>query len=145
MFSSSVLTSPELPPSPSFNVSEPRWIEDVALPLPLLRLSSSSLLVPPEENLLRLWPKLLLYRAIGAGFGELEVDEAMAVSFGSDGCLKAVCGRALSDVRLRGWVSELGVAVRPSELLGLPSEPLGEAGIVGPGAGDDDNDPALKG
>lgn len=52
MFSSSVLTSPELPPAPSFSVSEPRCTEDDRLAFPLLRLSSSILLPPPVENLL---------------------------------------------------------------------------------------------
>jgi hypothetical protein len=60
MFSSSVLTDPELFPSASFSMSEPRCCDEEALPLPLLRLSSSVLLPPPEENLLRLCPKLLL-------------------------------------------------------------------------------------
>lgn len=36
----------------------------------------------------------------------------------------------------------MGVEVRPSELLGRPNELLGDAG---PGAGDDDSEPALKG
>jgi hypothetical protein len=88
---------------------------------------------------------------MGAGLGELEADEGMAVSFGSDGVLSAVWGRAVKDVRLRGWVSELGVAVRPNELLGRPNELLGRPTELpgewrpGPGAGDDDNDPALNG
>jgi hypothetical protein len=145
MFSSSVLTSPELAPSPSLSVSEPRCTEEVALPFPLLRLSSSVLLPPPEENLLLRCPKLLLYRLIGAGFGELDADEAIAVSFGSDGVLSAAWGSALSDVRFLGWFSELGMTFLPKELLGLPRELLGEAGTAGPGAGDDDSEPALKG
>jgi hypothetical protein len=53
MLSSSDLTSPELPPSPSLRTSDPRWSEDATLPLPLLRLSSSVLLPPLMENLLR--------------------------------------------------------------------------------------------
>ena len=60
MFSSSVFMDPELVPVTSLMTSEPRCCEEEALPLPLLRLSSSVLLPPPEENLLRLWPKLLL-------------------------------------------------------------------------------------
>jgi hypothetical protein len=55
IFSSSVLTSPELVPSPSFRVSEPRCTDEVALPFPLLKLSSSVLLPPPDENLLLRW------------------------------------------------------------------------------------------
>lgn len=83
--------------------------------------------------------------------GELEADEAKAVSFGSDGVLSAVWGRAVRDVRLRAWVSELGVVVRPNELLGRPNELLGRPNelpgewIAGPRAGDDDSDPALNG
>jgi hypothetical protein len=61
MFSSSVFRDPELPPGPSLtNISEPGCCDEVALPFPLLILSSSVLLPPPCENLLRLWPKLLL-------------------------------------------------------------------------------------
>lgn len=83
---------------------------------------------------------------IGAGFGELDAEEAMAVSLGSDGALSAVWGRAVNDVRFRGWVRALGVVVvRPSELLGLPSELLGDGGTKMPGAGEDDSEPALKG
>jgi hypothetical protein len=152
MFSSSVLTSPELASSPSPSVPEPRCTEEVALPFPLLRLSSSVLLPPPEENLLLRCPKLLLYRLIGAGFGELDADEAMAASFGSDGVLSAAWGSALSDVRFLGWFSELGTIFLPKELpglpkelLGLPVELLGDAGTAGPGAGDDDSEPALNG
>lgn len=77
MFSSSVCTEPELPPSS-------RCADDDALPFPLLLLSSSTLIEPPpDENLLR-FPKLLLYREIGAGLGELEADDAMAVSLGRE-------------------------------------------------------------
>ena len=54
MFSSSVFTSPELPPVPSFMVSDPRCADEERLPFPLLRLSSSVLLPPPVENLLLL-------------------------------------------------------------------------------------------
>ena len=54
MFSSSVWTEPELPPSR-------RCAEDEALPFPLLLLSSSVLLPPaPEENFDRRLLKLLL-------------------------------------------------------------------------------------
>src|ERR1051326_5243665 len=60
MFSSSVWMDPELPPSPSLRTPEPGWAEDVTLALPLLRLSSSILLPPPDEYRPRRWPKLLL-------------------------------------------------------------------------------------
>jgi hypothetical protein len=60
MFSSSVGASPELPPVPSLKVPDPRCIDDDTLPFPLLRSSFSVLLPPPDENLLLLWPKLLL-------------------------------------------------------------------------------------
>lgn len=82
---------------------------------------------------------------MGAGFGELDVEDAMAVSFGSDGALSAACGRAFNDVRLRGCVKGLGAGVRPKELLGLPAELPGEGGMPEMGAGEDDNEPALKG
>ena len=88
MLSSSDLTSPELPPSPSFSTSEPRCSEDATLPFPLLRLSSSVLLPPLVEKRFLRCPKLLLY-LIGAGRGELDAEETMAVSLGSDGVRKA--------------------------------------------------------
>jgi hypothetical protein len=50
MLSSSDLTSPELPPSPSLSTSEPRCSDDATLPLPLLKLSSSVLLPPLVEK-----------------------------------------------------------------------------------------------
>ena len=53
MLSSSDLTSPELPPSPSFSTSEPRCNEEATLPLPLLKLSSSVLLPPLVEKRFR--------------------------------------------------------------------------------------------
>jgi hypothetical protein len=80
---------PALPPWGSFRTSDPCLAEDEALALPLLLLSSSPLLPPPEENRLLRWLKLLLYLLIGAGFGELDAEEAIAVSFGSTGARKA--------------------------------------------------------
>ena len=82
---------------------------------------------------------------MGAGFGELDADEVMAVSLGNEGARRAACGRAFREVRLRGWLSGLGVTFRPSELPGLPSELVGEPGIAFPSAGEDDNEPALNG
>lgn len=83
---------------------------------------------------------------MGAGLGELDAEDAMAVSFGSDGCLRAVCGRAVKEVRLRGWFNGLGADARASELLGLlPAELPGDGGTYEGGAGEDDNEPALKG
>lgn len=69
----------------------------------------------------------------------------MAVSLGNDGARNAACGRAFNDVRFRGWFKLLGITFRPNELLGRPRELPGEGGTTGPGAGDDDNDPALNG
>lgn len=80
MFSSSSWTEPELPAPASANRPEPGCAEDVALPLPLLVWSSSVLFVPPDDNRARLWLKLLLYRVMGAGFGELEAEEGTAFS-----------------------------------------------------------------
>lgn len=80
---------------------------------------------------------------IGAGLGELDVDEANALSFGSDGARSAVWGRAVSEVRFLGWFRAL--VGRLNELLGLPDELLGEGRATPPRAGDDDNEPALKG
>jgi hypothetical protein len=77
--------------------------------------------------------------------GELDVEEAIAVSFGSDGALRAAWGRAFRDVLFRGWLRALGPTPRPKELLGLPSELDGEGSTPGPGAGEEDNEPALKG
>jgi hypothetical protein len=82
---------------------------------------------------------------MGAGFGELDAEEVMTVSLGNEGARRAVCGSALSDVRLRGVVSGFGVAVRPSELPGLPNELVGDGGTALPRAGDDESDPALNG
>ena len=67
---------------------------------------------------------------MGAGFGELDAEEVMTVSLGNEGARRAVCGSALSDVRLRGVVSGFGVAVRPSELPGLPNELVGDGGYA---------------
>lgn len=69
-------------------MSEPRCNEDATLPLPLLKLSSSVLLPPLVEKRFRRCPKLLLY-LIGAGRGELDAEETMAVSLGNDGVLSA--------------------------------------------------------
>lgn len=88
MLSSSDFTSPELPPSPSCSMSEPRCNEDATLPLPLLRPSSSVLLPPLVEKRFRRWPKLLLYLT-GAGRGELDAEDIFPVSLGSDGVLNA--------------------------------------------------------
>lgn len=69
----------------------------------------------------------------------------MTVSLGNEGARRAACGRAFREVRLRGWLSELGVAVRPKELPGLPKELVGEAGIALTGAGEEESEPALNG
>ena len=84
MLSSSVCTDPELPP-PSASIPEPGCAADeVMLVFPLLLLSSSVLLPAPDDKRALRWPKLLEYRVIKAGFGELETDVATAFSYGDD-------------------------------------------------------------
>lgn len=48
-------------------------LEDAALALPL-EISSSSLVVPPEDGRPRRWLNELLYLVIGAGFGDAELE-----------------------------------------------------------------------
>lgn len=88
LLSSSIVgIDPELP---SLRTSEPRCADDDGLGLPLL-LSSSVLGTLLEENRLRRWLKLLLKRAVigAAGLGELEPEDAIAVSLGILGVRKA--------------------------------------------------------
>ena len=84
MLSSSVCKEPELAPGPvSARIPEPGWSEEDMLCFPLLFWSSSMiLLAPPNEDLPRRCVKLLLYLLIGAGFGELEVEEVTVFSAG---------------------------------------------------------------
>ena len=82
---------------------------------------------------------------MGAGLGELDAEEAITGSLGSEGVLRAVCGSAVNDVRFRGWFKALGGTFLPKELLGRPSELPGDGGTPGPGAGEEDSEPALKG
>jgi hypothetical protein len=70
---------PELAPPPSASVPDPGCAADeVTLVLPLLLLSSSVRLPPLTESFAFRCPKLLLYRANGAGFGELDDDDVGA-------------------------------------------------------------------
>lgn len=65
---------------PSARSPEPGWaLDEVALALPL-ELSSSILLVPPDEGRPRRWVNELLYLEIGAGFGDAEFEDDMACS-----------------------------------------------------------------
>lgn len=78
IFSSSAWMDSALVPVASASRPEPGWAEDVALALPLE--VSSSALIPPEEGLPRRWLKALLYLEIGAGRGDAELEEAIALS-----------------------------------------------------------------
>ncbi len=81
MLSSSVGIEPELAAPPSARTPEPGWaVDEVTLALPLLLLSSSVLLPPPTDSFALRCPKLLLYLDIGAGLGELELEDWMARS-----------------------------------------------------------------
>lgn len=80
IFSSSACIDSALVPVASANRPEPGCtLDDAALAFPL-ELSSSILFVPPEDNRPRRWLKELLYRDIGAGFGEDEFEDEMACS-----------------------------------------------------------------
>ena len=69
-----------LVPVISASKPEPGWaLDDVALAFPL-ELSSSTLLMPPEEGLPRRWLKALLYLDIGAGRGDAEVGDGATLS-----------------------------------------------------------------
>lgn len=75
---------------------------------------------------------------IGAGFGELEAEDAIAVSLGNDGVLSAVCGNAVRDVLFR-------VCAEGGIFVALATELMGDGGTGVPMAGDEDSEPALKG
>jgi hypothetical protein len=138
MFSSSSWTEPELPPPTSANRPEPGCAEDVALPLPLLVWSSSVLFVPPEDNRARLWLKLLLYLVMGAGFGELEVDEVTAFSGSLVPCLRAGLGGFTGGGMPLASFREARTGALGKEVRGEPAN--GE--II---AGDADKDGVLNG
>lgn len=110
---------------------------DETLALPLLLLSSSTLLLDTEGNRALLLLKLDEYLWIGAGFGELDAEEPTAVSATAPGLRKAIWGSVDKDDFLACASNGLP-ALRPTELLGELDRKL-------PAAGDDDKEPALKG
>lgn len=118
-------------------MTEPRGADDT---LPLLLLPSSSVLLPRlEGNRAFLLPKLLLYRWMGAGLGELDAEEVTVASGGGNpGVRRACCGSALIEERLLLCDGSVMPMLRPDEL-------PGELEICSPPAGDEDNDPALNG
>jgi hypothetical protein len=137
MLSSSPCTEPELaPPSPSWSVLDSRLVDET-LALPLLLLSSSTLLLETEGNRALLLLKLDAYLWMGAGLGELDAEEPTAVSATAPGLRKAIWGSVDSDDFLACASSGLP-ALLPMELLGELERKL-------PAAGDDDKEPALKG
>lgn len=84
IFSSSACMESALVPVASARMPEPGCaVDDVALPLPLELLSSSTRGVPPEESRPRRWLKELLYFEIGAGLGDAEFDDPIACSGGA--------------------------------------------------------------
>jgi hypothetical protein len=137
MFSSSSWTEPELPAPTSANRPEPGCAEDVALPLPLLVWSSSVLFVPPEDNRPRLWLKLLLYLVIGAGFGELEAEEATAFSGILGACFRAGLDGVADGMPLASF--------REARTGALPREVRGEPANGDVTAGEADKDGVLNG
>ena len=139
IFSSSSCTEPELPPPASAKRLEPGCAaDDVALPLPLLVWSSSVFVVPPEDNRARLWLKLLLYLVIGAGFGELEAEEATAFSGNFGPCFRA----RLEEVAGGGMPL---ASFKEARTGALPREGRGELAKGDVMAGEADKDGVLNG
>ena len=89
------------------------------LAFPLLLLSSSVLLPPPTDNLLRLCPKLLLYRGTGAGLGELESEEGAGAS-GSTGEVRV--GKVFCWPKAEGFRA----SAKALSAEALPRDPLGD-------------------
>lgn len=75
---------------------------------------------------------------MGAGLGELEADDAMAVSLGSWGPRRACWGRVVRELRLRCCSRALSWFARPTLL-------LGEGGTWRFVPGDEAREPALNG
>ena len=124
---------------------EPGWTDDdEKLCLPLLTWSSStSLLAPLNEDLARRWVKLLLYLVIGAGFGELDVDDGTALSAGGPPLREAGIP-AVRDERFRAWAIALIPDPRGSEC-GECGDTISACCIGIPRPGEDDSEPALNG
>lgn len=138
MFSSSSWTEPELAAPASASRPEPGWVEDVALPLPLLVWSSSVLFAPPEDNLARRWLKLLLYLVIGAGFGELDADDVIAFSGNLGACLCAGLEGVAGGGIPRASFKVARTGARPREVRGEPAN----GDVI---AGEADNEGVLNG
>jgi hypothetical protein len=137
MLSSSPCTEPELAPtSPSCSVLDARLFDDT-LALPLLLLSSSTLLLDTDGKRDFRLLKLDEYLCSGAGLGELDVGMPKAVSFAVVGVRNACWGSVDKDDFL--------ACARSAFPDILPTELLGELERQLPVAGDDDKDPALKG
>lgn len=139
MLSSSVAIDPELAPPPSAKISDPGCAADEAmLALPLLLLSSSVLLPPPDDNFAFLCPKLLLY-LVGAGFGELDPEDATACSCAVGELRKGTEPRGPRVEGVRTSANAPSVDVRPRD-------PRANGGaICSVCKGDADNEGVLKG
>ena len=140
MLSSSVGMDPELAPPPSARIPDPGCAADeVILVLPLLLLSSSVLLPPLTESLTFRCPKLLLYLANGAGFGELDKDDVAA--------WPGPIGELREGIEGGGpMVDGLRASVRAPNADAFPTDPRG-AEAVGCSVcrGDADSEGVLKG
>lgn len=80
MFSSSAWIDSALVPVASARRPEPGCtFDEAALALPL-EMSSSGLVMPPEDGRFRLWLNELLYLVIGAGFGDAELEDEISCS-----------------------------------------------------------------
>lgn len=91
ILSSSACKDPELATPGSIGVPKLGWmVDELTLTLPLEILSSSVLLAPPEDSRALLWLKELLYFEIGAGLGDPDVDDAIALSDSCAGFLNAM-------------------------------------------------------
>jgi len=145
MLSSSVCRESELAPPASASMPEPGWTDEETLCLPLLPWSSSVtiLLAPPKDDLPRRWPKLLLYLLIGVGLGELDMDEAIALS-ARTGPPRSVAGiPAVREDRFLAWARALIPDVRGNDCGDWGRSISLCKGF--PRLGDEDNEPALKG
>jgi hypothetical protein len=118
---------------------DPGWFADeAALVLPLLPWSSSTFGAPPEESRARRWLKLLLYLVIGAGLGELDAEDVIAISavFGTP-FLVALAGTAGGGMPLASF--------RTPSTGARPTEGRGELETGGANDGEADNDGVLNG
>ena len=139
MLSSSVAIDPELAPPPSAKISEPGCaIDEAMLALPLLMLSSSVLLPPPDDNFAFRCLKLLLY-LVGAGFGELDPEDVATCS--------CAIGEPREGIEPRGPRADgVRTSANAPSVDARPRDPRASGGaICSICRGDADNEGVLKG